>query len=374
MTILKPRLHIVGTHGVPARYGGFETLADFLCQNLAHDFDITVYCNAHKYPDKLQEYHGAKLKYIKLEANGFRGIFYDLFTYLLALRSADVILYLSPVGSGFMTPLKLLTAKRVFVNHGGLNEWEREKLSWVQKKWAKFNHRVAARYADVNIADNELYKNSLEQNFGASSVVIRYGGDHVRFIPPHDPALSQKYPFVGEPYVVSVSRAQLDNNIHMVLDAFEGIQAFKLVIVSNWDVSTYGKDLKEKYKSRENILLLDAIYEKDELDFVRGNAQFYIHSHSRCGTAPSLVEAMSLGQAVVSYDVPTNRETTNGKAFFFHDAASLRDLLQTLTNDQIAENRKAMKHIAREDYRWEVIAHQYSQLMQEPEPQVVGLR
>ena len=109
----KKKIHIVGTHGVPAKYGGFETLADFLCQYLKDDYELTVYCNTHKYPNMEKEYYGAKLKYLKLEANGFKGIFYDLITYVHALFNADVILYLSPVGSGFMTPLKYLTRKKM---------------------------------------------------------------------------------------------------------------------------------------------------------------------------------------------------------------------------------------------------------------------
>jgi glycosyltransferase involved in cell wall biosynthesis len=150
------------------------------------------------------------------------------------------------------------------------------------------------------------------------------------------------------------------------LDAFDDLDTWKVVIVSNWDVSSYGKDLKEKFRDRDNIVLLDAIYDKDELDFVRGNAQVYIHSHSRCGTAPSLVEALSLGQAIVSYDVPTNRETTKGQAFYFHDAASLRSLLFSLTSVRIAANREAMKNIASKEYRWDVIARQYGDLLKLP--------
>ncbi|WP_295591474.1 DUF1972 domain-containing protein [uncultured Lamprocystis sp.] len=353
----------MGTHGVPARYGGFETLADFLCQYLADEFDITVYCNAHKYPDQPAEYHGAKLKYIKIEANGFKGIFYDLITYVMALPKSDIILYLSPVGSGFMTPLKFFTRTKVLVNHGGLNEWEREKLTWFQQRWAKFNHMVAARYADVNIVDNELYRGSLKDNFDADSIVIRYGGDHANKIAADNAALACKYPFVKERYAVSVVRAQLDNNIHLLLEAFENFNRFKLVVVSNWEVSSYGRDLKKRYSNRDNMILLDAIYAKDELDFVRGNGYLYIHSHSRCGTAPSLVEAMSLGQAIISFDVATNRETTEGNAFFFTDAASLERLLRDLGDEEIAANRAEMKRIARSKYRWEVISRQYRELI-----------
>nr|WP_319999862.1 DUF1972 domain-containing protein [uncultured Draconibacterium sp.] len=359
----KLKVHIVGTHGVPAKYGGFETLADFLCQNLSDQFDFTVYCNANKYPEKQKTYYGAQLKYLKLDASGFKGIFYDLFTYVQALFTSDVILYLSPVGSGYMTPLKKLFGKRVIVNHGGLNEWEREKLSPFQKRWAKFNHRVAAKFADVNVADNNLYQDSLKENFNAESVVVRYGGDHVSKISPLNSNLTEKYPFAAEKYAVSVSRAQIDTNIHIVLQAFEKFSKYKIVLVSNWNVSKYGEELKKKYKDHPNMILLDAIYDKQELDFVRGNAHVYIHSHSRCGTAPSLVEAMNLGNAIVSFDVPTNRETTQEKALFFQDSDSLFSLLKNLNDTTIEENKKLMKEIASNNYTWKYIANQYHDII-----------
>jgi glycosyltransferase involved in cell wall biosynthesis len=358
----RKRIHIVGTHGVPAKYGGFETLADFLCQHLGGEFDITVYCNANKYPKREKEYFGVKLKYLKLEANGFKGIIYDFLTYCRAIFYSDIILYLSPVGSGFMTPLKYLTGKKVIVNHGGLNEWEREKLSKLQKKWAKFNHHVAAKFADVNIADNSIYQKSLKENFGASSLLIRYGGDHATKYPIDDRRFKNKYHFIQDDYAVSVSRAQLDNNIHLVLEAFEKFKKFKIVLISNWDISKYGIDLKHKYKDHSNMILLDAIYDKQELDYIRGNGLIYIHSHSRCGTAPSLVESMSLGNAIISFDVPTNRETTQNQAFYFSDPLSLTNLLESISEKEMIENRKEMKRIANENYTWEKIADDYRHL------------
>jgi glycosyltransferase involved in cell wall biosynthesis len=360
---MKKKIHIVGTHGVPAKYGGFETLADFLCQYLGSDFDITVYCNAHKYPKREKEYYGARLKYLKLEANGFKGIIYDLLTYCNAIIQSDVILYLSPVGSGFMTPLKYLGRVKVIVNHGGLNEWEREKLSWLQKKWAKFNHFVASRFADINIADNTLYQKSLKKTFGANSIVIRYGGDHAAKVAVDNDDFARKYPFTKEPYAVSVSRAQLDNNIHLVLEAFDSFNKYKVVLVSNWDISRYGKDLKQKYKDHPNMVLLDAIYDKKELDYVRGNALIYIHSHSRCGTAPSLVEAMCMGNAIISFDMPTNRETTCNKAFFFSDSLSLIKQLESLTETDIEINKQDMKSIALEHYSWQKITNEYKSII-----------
>jgi glycosyltransferase involved in cell wall biosynthesis len=358
----KKKIHIVGTHGVPAKYGGFETLADHLCRHLAKEFDITVYCNANLYPEKRKEYFGAKLSYVGLNASGFSGIFYDIITYTKALASADVILYLSPVGSGFIIPLKKIFGKKVIVNHGGLNEWEREKLNPFKQKWAKFNHLSAARFADINIADNELYSQSLKANFNANSKVIRYGGDHVETIAADTTDLLEKYPFVKEKYAASVSRAQIDNNLHTVLEAFTNFDKFKLVLISNWNVSDYGRTLKQKYSEHPNMILLDAIYDTRELDYIRGNSFIYIHSHSRCGTAPSLVEAMSLGQAVLSFDVPANRETTQGKALYFDSTESLISQLNRLNDENTDALKSGLRAIALEKYSWDKISSDYKAL------------
>jgi len=360
----KIKLHIVGTHGVPAKYGGFETLADYLCQYLGNEYDITVYCNSKKYKDKASTYCGASLKYLPINASGVTGIIYDVVTFFYACWKTDIILYLSPAGSGFITPLKYIFGKKVVMNHGGLNEWEREKLTWFQKKWAKFNHSVAARFSNINIADNYHYKKSLKDNFGVESTVIRYGGDHVKKIHTSRKDLIHKYPFFDKKYAVSVSRAQQDNNIHLLLACFESFLLYPLVLISNWDVSTYGKKLYEKYKASENIILLDSIYDKEELDFLRSNAHIYIHSHSRCGTAPSLIEAMHLKLPVISFDVPTNRETTQEKAIYFKSSKQLKEVLSKMNKIVLDENRGNMYDIASSSYTWPKISSQYSRIFE----------
>jgi len=359
----KAKLHIVGTHGVPAKYGGFETLAEYLCQYLGDRYEITVYCNGKKYKDKQSTYYEANLKYIELDASGVTGIIYDVVTFFMACWKSDIILYLSPVGSGFITPLKYLFGKKVIVNHGGLNEWEREKLTWLQKKWAKYNHKIAARYSDINITDNYQYKKSLKDNFGTESIVIRYGGDHVTKIPISKNDLFLKYPFINKKYAVSISRAQVDNNLHLVLKSFETFLSFPLVLISNWNVSDYGRELYKKYKTFENIIVLDAIYDKYELDFLRGNAYVYIHSHSRCGTAPSLVEAMSLNLPIISYDVPANRETTQNKAIFFKKEKELIELLSNINEDDFMNSSNSLYELASSEYTWAHVSSQYDKLI-----------
>jgi glycosyltransferase involved in cell wall biosynthesis len=356
----KTRVAIVGTNGIPARYGGYETLTEYLTKYLSDEFNFTVYCSKSQ-PKLYKEYNGSKLRYIPLRANGWQSIIYDTFTLLDASLKADIILYLGP-GAGFMIPFFKLFGKRIIVNHGGLNEWEREKYSRFQRFIAKLGHKCAAKYAAINIADSNLLKDSILKEFGTSCEIIRYGGDNAVRVGISDEII-RKYPFINDNYFVNVSRAQIDNNLHLVLDAFKDTPDKKLVMVSNWTVSDYGKKLKSEYKDKySNIIILDAVYESNEINAIRGNSEAYIHSHSYCGTSPSLVEAMSLGLPILSFDIPTNRETTKGKASFFKNSEELKILIKSLSEEDLKNNGQEMKNIAYEEYTWQSISSKYADI------------
>jgi glycosyltransferase involved in cell wall biosynthesis len=270
-------------------------------------------------------------------------------------------LYLGP-GAGFIIPIIKLSGKTIIVNHGGLNEWEREKYSHFQRFIAKLGHKYAAMSATFNISDNLLLKESLKKTFGIDALVIKYGGDHATKI-DIDANLINKYPFLGDKYFINVSRAQIDNNLHIVLESFKTLKEEVIVMVSNWSVSNYGKALKSEYKDRySNIIILDSIYELKEINAIRGNATAYIHGHSFCGTSPSLVEAMSLGLPILSFDVQTNRETTQDKAFFFRNEIDLRNLITSLGIEDLAINGHEMKKIADIEYKWSSISLKYADL------------
>lgn len=361
----KLKVAIVGTNGIPAAYGGYETLADNLAKQIGTVVDMTVYCSKtqkQKHFVNGSVYNNAKLKYYGLKANGLQSMIYDTITLVRSAIKDDVIIYLGP-GAGFVLPvLRLFGCKKnIIVNHGGLNEWEREKMSPFERRVAKLGHKCAARHSTYNIADNYLYRESLRHNFGTDSIVIRYGGDHAQEV-PYSEELLTKYPFLDKKYAVSVSRAQVDNNLHVVLEAYSRMPERLLVLVSNWQVSDYGKELREKYCNKyPNIFVLDAVYEPSEINAIRSNAQFYIHSHSRCGTAPSLCEAMSLGLPIIAFDVPVNHETTREKALFFKDAQTLVAAVKNVTDAEVKELADASKHTAMEEFTWSHIAAQYLQ-------------
>lgn len=354
------KVSIVGTNGIPARYGGYETLTEYLTKNLSSEFDFIVYCSKTQ-PKLLSIHNGAKLLYLPLKANGWQSILYDTCTLIHAAFNSKIILYLGP-GAGFIVPFLKIFNKKIIVNHGGLNEWNREKYSPFQRFIARMGHKFGSVYSDINITDNNLLKESVKTEFGVDSIVIRYGGDHAIKTEANQ-ALYEKYPFLHEDYFVNVSRAQIDNNLHIVLKAFEQCPQKKLVMVSNWTISKYGRYLKEEYQSKcSNIILLESVYEIDEINAIRCNAKAYIHSHSYCGTSPSLVEAMSLGLPIISFDVPTNRETTMEKALFYSNSNELIEILETLTEEELITNGRDMNQIAEKNYTWKVISTQYADL------------
>lgn len=360
MSQKKIKVGIVGTNGIPARYGGWETLSEHLTKCLSDDFDFTVYCSRLQ-PQLHKTFNGAKLIYVPLKANGWQSIFYDILTIFHSAIFSDVILYLGP-GAGFVIPIVNLLNKKVIVNHGGLNEWERPKFSRLEKFFSKLGHKGACRFAAVNIADNFLLRDSLKKTFGVDSFVIRYGGDHAIKV-KNDNDLVTKYPFLLAKFFVNVSRAQIDNNLHLVLEAFKNMPDKMLVMVSNWSISTYGVELKNEYCNKyTNIVILDAVYDSKEINAIRGNAFAYIHSHSYCGTSPSLVEAMSLGLPIVSFDVPTNRESTKNEAYFFSDSPSLINIVSSISEEQLKICGQKMNEIARKEYTWRYICSQYSNL------------
>jgi len=350
---------IVGTNGVPARYGGFETLAEHLVRGLGARYRFIVYCGKVPKASRSKEFMGARLVHLPISANGWQSLIYDFLTTLHAFCVADVVLLLGP-GFGFVLPLNLVARRRLIVNYGGLNEWDREKLSRAQRWYTLASTWAAAKSATINIADNRLLQASIARVFGRDAKVIRYGGDHALAPTTADPSIEARFPAVGSGYFVSLARAQVDNNIHLLIEAFRQLPEHRLVVVSNWQVSDYGRDLYREHVGRHpNIVLLEAIYNTRDLNYIRSHAKAYIHSHSRCGTAPSLVEAICLGLPIISFDVPTNRETTQEQALYFGSAAQLVEVIRSLGDERLETLRERLRPLAEAEYRWSHVCSQY---------------
>lgn len=360
----KKRLALIGTNGIPANYGGAEALYENLTKELSSVYDITVYCSNRQPKKEIGDtYLGAKLKYYPMSANGWQAIPYDVISILHAARHSDILYIFGATAIWVISILRFFGfKKKVYLNNGGLNEWEREKDPPIIRKYSKWNRRVTKGKIE-HIVDNELYVKSLKDTFGIeNTTVIRYGGDQAVPVKP-DEELLRKYPFLNEDYYVGVARAQVDNNVHIVLEAFAKMPDKKLVFVSNFKVSQYGKDLYDKYKEGyPNIILIPGLYDKKELNAVRSNGVAYIHSHSRCGTPPSLCEAMNLGLPIISFDCEVNHEVTQEHAFFFKDANELIAIVENKTKEDLKGIAELSYKLAKKELTWKHIADQYKEL------------
>jgi len=356
----RKRLAIIGTVGVPARYGGFETLAHQLVENLDDRYDMTVYCSGRYYPrnERLKEWKGARLRYLPLSANGLSSILYDLLSIIHALFTSQLLLILGVSAGIFLPFIKRFSNKPIIVNIDGL-EWRRDKWNKWAKRYLRYAEKMAVRAADVVVADNPAIADYVHETYGKVAFMIPYGGDHVFPVAATEDD-KENYAFLKNPYAFKVCRIEPENNIEMILNAFSRFDGFPLVIVGNWEHSAYGKRLWTDYKHPPNLHLLQPIYDDHIINLLRSNCHLYVHGHAAGGTNPSLVEAMSLGLPVIAKDVIYNCHSTDYEAFLFQDEEDLLTQLQGLSTWQLKRKGIQMKNIARKKYQWKDIANAYA--------------
>lgn len=358
----RKKIAIIGCVGIPARYGGFETLAE----NLAHyarehatNVDLIVYCSGKSYSEHLDEFAGARLIYIPLRANGITSIFYDVWSLVdAAIRGVDEVFLLGHGGSFILPVLKVLSSVRFLTNIDGI-EWRREKWSKIARFILRNSEKFAVRHSDVVIADNDAIREYVEKEFGKDCVVIPYGGDQAMSSAEPDAAL---IPALPDGYALSVCRIEPENNVEMVLSAFSRLD-HPLVFVGNWGASEYGRRLKAQYQNHKNIVIHDPVYEPRGLRAIRDGASIYIHGHSAGGTNPSLVEMMHFSVPVLAHGCSFNRFTTEDKAHYFVNAEELIQLVQNLTEIMKIENARSMLEIARRRYTWDQVGKSYFDLL-----------
>jgi glycosyltransferase involved in cell wall biosynthesis len=361
----KKKVAIIGTVGLPANYGGFETLTDHLVRNIGDDYDLTVYCSGKKYARNVRQsfYRNARLKYIPLDANGIQSIPYDSISILHALFYADVLLILGVAGAWLIPFVRWFTNKKIIISIDGI-EWKREKWNMLAKCYLWWAEKIAVKYSHIDISDNESIQDYTALRYGSLSRIIEYGADHTLEVKIQE-ADKIQYPFLKKPYAFKVCRIEPENNVHEVLAAFSHLPKHTFIIVGNWNKSEYGQSLRSQYQQYDNIIMLDPIYDQRTLDLLRGNALVYIHGHSAGGTNPSLVEAMYLELPIIAYNVSYNKTTTENKALYFSDANDLKKIIQGVPVSRLKEIGKEMKSVALRRYTWKLIAHKYAALIYE---------
>lgn len=356
------QIAIIGTQGLPAQYGGFETLAEnMVTREESTQIKYTVFCSSKDLNTKFEQYAGASLRYIPLKANGSQSIPYDILSMIEAIRGYDALLILGVSGCIFLPILRLFFRKKIIVNIDGL-EHRRGKWGKWTKRFLRLSEHVAVRVADTIIVDNKGIQDYVTEVYHKPSVLIAYGGDEVlmNMDSERQEEILKSYNLTARNYSLTICRIEPENNCHITLEAFAQTGE-TLVFIGNWNRNAYGRSLREKYKDCPTIVFIESLYDLEPLYALRKNCKFYIHGHSAGGTNPSLVEAMFLGRPILAFDCIYNKETTEYKADYYDCTEKLTALLKE--DGSHAANGEQMVEVARRRYTWKKIIGEYEETL-----------
>jgi glycosyltransferase involved in cell wall biosynthesis len=366
---LAVRLAILGTRGIPARYGGFETFAEKLASGLAaRGHEVTVYCEGSMAPFAT-ECCGARLKYVAAPALGpLSTIAYDAMCLWDARKDFDVV-YMLGYGAAPFCVLPRLWGAEVWINPDGI-EWAREKWNFFGRTYLRIMEWVSLRVASRMIADADAIAADLGARHGklGACTTIAYGCEVVESPPPA--VLLGEWSLTAQAYYLLVCRLERENHVLEILEAFQRSKSRRaIIVVGNHHAKTrYVKQILGVRDPR--IRMIGAVYDQRKLTALRSHAFAYMHGHSVGGTNPSLLEAIGCGNLVLAHDNPFNREVLGAAGIFFScadDLARAIDNVERRDQSSLDELRETARRRARANYRWEDVIEKYAALLGEGE-------
>jgi hypothetical protein len=319
------KVAIIGSHGLYANYGGWDQLVKNLAERKSENIEYLIF-NAAESPKNITPPNGVIVKRIELKASGFQGLFFDFWSILFCFWKVDTILLLGVQGIPILPFLRLFKKINIVSNVGGI-EWERPKFGFFSKLYLKFCFNLSFKHSKYVILDNQYYTKFLPKKMKAEVRILPYGGEiDNSLVVTKD--FEKEYPFINHDYFLSISRSLKDNMIDELCESFLKSK-HKLVLISNFSKSPYGNKVWEKYLGKSNIILINGLYDKAKLDLIRRKCNAYIHTHTLCGTAPSLVEMIISRRPIISIDNPQNRFTLQNQGFFYSDFFEIQKMLDT---------------------------------------------
>jgi glycosyltransferase involved in cell wall biosynthesis len=356
------RIAILGTRGIPNRYGGFEQAATYISAGLvAKGHAVTVYA-AHNHPYRNTSWKGVHL--IHCYDPGYMGsagqFVYDLNCILDARkRNFDIWLFLGYTSSSVWG--RLYPRNAVCISNMDGLEWKRSKYSAPVKKFLQFAEKLAVRYSHFLIADSPVIQSYLLEKYKAESTYIAYGAEIYN---EQDEHLFSAYGIEKYNYYLILARMEPENNIETILDGFCKSQTEKkMMVVGNLDTA-FGKYLLRKFNTNKRIFFCKPLYDAEKLHTLKLYCSLYFHGHSCGGTNPSLLEAMADRTLICAHDNPFNRHILGEDAFYFSTPADIQKRIEEPAHEtdekKMTENNfgKIM-----EQYNWPKIVSVYERFM-----------
>ncbi|WP_222710612.1 DUF1972 domain-containing protein [Quadrisphaera setariae] len=355
---------LVGTRGVPAHYGGFETCVEEVGARLAdRGHTVRVYCRRVDGDDGelLESHRGMELVHLPalrsrtLETLSHTG---GSVAHLVRHRT-DVAVVFNAANAPY---LPLLRARGIPVaTHVDGLEWKRSKWGATGQRYYRQAEALAVRFSDDLIADAVGIQDYYTERFGVPTTLITYGAPVVEG--GGDPARLAELGLTPRGYHLVVARFEPENHVDVIVEGYTASRAsLPLVVVGSAPYS-------DEYTRRVHALaddrttFLGGVWDQDLLDQLYAGSLTYLHGHSVGGTNPSLLRAIGAGAAVSAYDVSFNREVLEDAGLFWSDAASVARVVQQAEDD--GEGARARGVLARGRaalYDWDVVADGYEAL------------
>jgi glycosyltransferase involved in cell wall biosynthesis len=357
------RIAILGTRGIPASYGGFETFAEHLSTRLvARGHEVTVYCRAHYVSPRQLEFHGVRLKILPT----IKHKYFDtvVHTFLSAIHAVsgryDAALICNCANAPF-SPILRLTGTPVAINVDGL-EHKRKKWGRLGRRYYRFAEYLSTLLPNEMVTDAQVIQDYYLAQHNASSTMIAYGSEVER---RPDRATVRKWRVEPNRYVLYVSRLEPENNAHLVIEAFKKVRtAYRLLIVGDAPYAEqYINSLKALARGDKRIIFTGFVFGQD-YRALQQNAYCYVHATEVGGTHPALLEAMGYGNCVLTLATPENLEVVGDAGVPYIDENDLAEKLQRVLRDGSlvhAFRNRAQQRI-QSVYDWDTVVDQYEKL------------
>ncbi|MBN9444785.1 DUF1972 domain-containing protein [Bosea sp. (in: a-proteobacteria)] len=358
-----PSLLILGTRGIPAAHGGFETFAEKLALFLAgRGWRVGVYCQeevpAVTRRFRSETWRGIELIHTQVASSGPRATLeFDWHCVRDAARRQAVSLVLGYNGAVFLPYLRL-AGRKILTNMDGI-EWRRPKWSLPVRGWFWANEWIAAWSSNRLVADHPVIGDHLATRRPRSATaVIPYGGEPVESAP--EAPLAALGLDSGR-YLVSIARIEPDNSILSLVESFSRKpRGRKLVVLGTFsEANAYHRQVKSA--AGPEVIMPGAIYDAEIVQALRFHARGYMHGHTVGGTNPSLVEALWAGNPVIAHDNPYNRWTAGAAGLFFNDDSSCEAAIENLLGDDALAARLKAAALARAQkaFTWQTVLEAY---------------
>ncbi|MFC5381898.1 DUF1972 domain-containing protein [Aquipuribacter nitratireducens] len=360
------RIALIGTRGVPARYGGFETCVEEVGSRLASmGHDITVYCRTTVGADRPAEHRGMRLVHLPaLRRRSLETLSHTVqsVAHAVGARRPDAAVVFNAANAPL---LPVLRARGVPVTtHVDGLEWRRAKWGPAGRRYYRVVESLAVRWSDALIADAEGIAAYYREEFGAPTRQIAYGA----------PLLDERRPEVLRPlglrprgYHLVVARFEPENQVDLVVEGYVSSTArLPLVVVGS---APYADAYTRRVHALadDRVRFLGGVWDPDLLDQLYANACTYVHGHSVGGTNPSLLRAIGAGAAVLAFDSVFNREVVeDAGAEFFRTAADVGRLVsEAESSPDDVELRGLRARERAKAYDWDTVAEQYEALCED---------